>query len=125
MSETTSSDLAEVPVTVPVLTRGWRMQMALDHGGRSVEYMAMKLGVSRSTVSRWINDGGKRPPRRGDMEIWARECRVPLQWLAPAEGEPEVVQPTEKRLTTKLRAIQGEGRDSTPRLPMLTPVNCP
>lgn len=112
----------EIPVEVPPLTRGWRMQMALTHGHRSVEHMAIKLGVSRSTVSRWINDKGVRQPRQGDMEIWARECRVPLEWLCPPEDGPTLVQVTLPYVPLKLAASTDTPGKSKPLTPMLYAV---
>lgn len=89
-------DGRRAPFGVPELTLGWRLQMALDHGDVSVEDMAVKLGVSRATISRWLHDGWrKRPPRDPDLQVWARVCRVPYGWLigdAPdsVTGEYEV-----------------------------------
>ena len=45
----------------------------------SVEQVAAELGVSRSTVSRWLNDRGT--PSRGYLKLWAMMTRVPIQWL--------------------------------------------
>jgi transcriptional regulator with XRE-family HTH domain len=65
---------------IPELTLGWRMQLAL--GRRiSVEAIAEELGVSRSTVSRWINDRGA-PPRAAYLKMWALRTGVPYEWLA-------------------------------------------
>jgi transcriptional regulator with XRE-family HTH domain len=93
-------DAEEAVVSVPPLTLGWRMQMAMAHGGRSIEHMLIACGVGRSTVSRWIHDKGKRP-RRGDLEIWARECRVPFSWLAP---NPEEMDDFEQFTVPKVRS---------------------
>jgi len=111
-------EVDEIPIVAPEVTLGWRMQMALDHGHRSVEYMALACGVSRSTISRWINDGGKRPPRRGDLEIWARQCRVPLSWLAPSP-ELDGPQPTVGYLARYLAAVRDEPTPSTVRLSLV------
>ncbi len=108
-------DVDEDQVGVPPLTRGWRMQMAMDWGGRSREHMAAVLGVAPSTVSRWLHDQGKRQPRRPDMELWARECRVPIEWLAPNSEDEMVVQPTVPSILPLLSVVDGEGL-TTPRI---------
>lgn len=64
---------------VPDWTVGWRMQRALTHAGLHVEEMADELGVSRSTVSRWVNDKG--PVRPIYLKQWALRCGVPFEWL--------------------------------------------
>lgn len=76
-------------VTVPTWTTGWRMQRALAHAGISVEQMAQELGVSRSTVSRWLNDRGT--PSRGYLTLWAQRTGVPYEWL---NEERTLVPPT-------------------------------
>lgn len=47
--------------SVPDLTLGWRLQMALRQGGVQVQEMADELGIGRSTLGRWINDHGAHP----------------------------------------------------------------
>ncbi len=46
---------------VPALTLGWRLKMSL--GDMAVGDMAVALGVSRATMSRWMADRGS-PPKR-------------------------------------------------------------
>lgn len=74
---------------VPQLTLGWRLKMAL--GDISVQEMAEHLGVTRSTLSRWMSDTGK-PPRRAYVAQWALLTGVPLTWLEtgdhPTNGGP-------------------------------------
>lgn len=65
---------------VPEWTLGWRLQRALSHAGISVNDMARDLGMSRATISRWINDKGA-PPRDIYVKEWALRCRVSYQWL--------------------------------------------
>lgn len=119
MSEAT--EMRETPtLAVPTLTLGWRLQMALDHGDVAVEAIALACGVSRSTVSRWLHDGGKRP-RPGDLEVFARECHVPYRWLAPTDDDLDgFIQPTAANVAPKLRAIEGGNAQTGPRTsPML------
>lgn len=67
-------------LTIPDWTLPWRMQRALAHAGVSVEEMAAELGVTRQTVSRWLNEHGA-PPRIGYLKVWALRCGVPYEWL--------------------------------------------
>src|SRR5260221_14572931 len=71
---------------IPEWTLGWRLNRALAHAGISAADMAEDLGVSRATVSRWINDHGA-PPRVGYVKLWAMRCGVSLEWVLawPAE----------------------------------------
>src|SRR5262245_23404953 len=68
---------------VPEWTLGWRLRLSLDHASVAVEQMADELGVSRSTVSRWLNDRGT--PSRGYLTLWAQRTRVPRSWLTTGQ----------------------------------------
>lgn len=105
----------ELPtIVIPPLTLGWRLQMAMRQSGHSIEYMAARCGVSRSTISRWINDAGKRPPRRGDLQIFATECRVPESWLTECLGGGGPDHLTDQYFTPFLRLIDCGGAKSPP-----------
>lgn len=107
----------EAQIAIPALTLGWRMQMAMAHANRTREYMALKCGVAASTISRWLHDGGVRPPRRGDLEIWARECRVPRDWLESSQerdGDPAAGQPTVTRDSWNPVLHHGDGNLDAP-----------
>lgn len=69
---------------IPRLTLRWRLAMALDKSGLSVEAMAQQLGVNRRTVSRWINDD-EAPMRRVYKLQWALITGVPIEWLESGE----------------------------------------
>lgn len=73
---------------IPAWTLGWRLQRALAHAGISVQGMANELDVSRSTISRWINDNGT-PPRSGFVKLWALRTGVPYEWLAEGVERPD------------------------------------
>lgn len=75
-------------ITAPEWTLGWRLLRSLAHAGISIEGMAAELGVSRSTVSRWINEHGG-PPRLVYLKEWAARTGVPLEWLR--EGQVQAV----------------------------------
>lgn len=100
--------LEERPVGIPPLTRGWRMQMAMEWAGLSRDDMAHALGVAPTTITRWTHDQGVRQPRRPDMEVWARVCRVPIEWLAPSSDEEMPEQPTVPNLHAYLGDASGE-----------------
>jgi transcriptional regulator with XRE-family HTH domain len=76
---------------VPPITLGWRLKIALSHGGIKAEHMADALDVSRQTVSRWMSDKGA-PPKRVYLKEWAEATGVPLQWLETG-AEPCITPP--------------------------------
>ncbi|MHB1877561.1 MAG: helix-turn-helix domain-containing protein [Streptosporangiaceae bacterium] len=65
---------------VPEWDLGWRLRRSMAHAGLTTEEMAQELGVSRSTVSGWLNTRGAQP-RIGYLKVWALRCGVPLEWL--------------------------------------------
>lgn len=79
MSQTTDSG------QIPEWTLPWRLQRSLAHADVSIDQMAEELGVSRQTVSRWLNEHGQ--PRVGYLKLWAMRTGVPLGWLQA--GGPE------------------------------------
>jgi transcriptional regulator with XRE-family HTH domain len=68
---------------IPDWTVGWRIQRALDFAGVKVEDLAEELGVSRSTISRWMHDGG--PVRAIYLKTIALRTGVPYEWLRDGE----------------------------------------
>ncbi len=68
------------PAVVPDWTLGWRMKRALSHAGIKAEDMADELGVTRQTISRWVNDVGA-PPRSLYVKEWALRTGVDYSWL--------------------------------------------
>jgi DNA-binding transcriptional regulator YiaG len=56
-----------------------RMRKALRVASIEVRDMADYLGVSRSSVSNWIN--GRIRPSKQTMRLWALRCGVPMAWL--------------------------------------------
>lgn len=71
----------QTPNQVPEWTLGWRLQRALAHAGISAEEMGESLGVTRSTVSRWMHDRGG-PPRKIYVRHWAMRTGVSYEWLS-------------------------------------------
>jgi transcriptional regulator with XRE-family HTH domain len=65
---------------IPEWTLGWRLKRALGYAEISVEEMADYLGLSRTMLSRFLNDRGS-PPRIGYVRLWSERTGVSLQWL--------------------------------------------
>ena len=73
------------PTDIPEWTLGWRLQRSLAHGGVSIDDMAAELGVSRQSISRWLN--ARAVPRIGYLKLWALKTGVPLDWLISGESD--------------------------------------
>lgn len=103
----------------PEFTLGWRMRLALETGGLSVNEMAERLGYSRSNISRWLND--EKPPRPAILDSWAQHTQVDRTWLEsggdtsptpPGPGKPASDKLT--RLTERKRS-RSQGHAQTTR----------
>lgn len=68
-------------VAIPPETLCWRLKRALAWAGLTGDQMANRLGVTRQTISRWMNDEEGAPPRAIYLKEWALVCRVPVDWL--------------------------------------------
>ncbi|NNG77804.1 helix-turn-helix transcriptional regulator [Brevibacterium luteolum] len=64
-------------------TRGDRLAKSLSAAGLSSQEMAQHLGVSRNTISNWLND--RTSPRRAELILWAMRTQVPLEWIETGE----------------------------------------
>lgn len=73
---------------VPDWTIGWRLQRALAHAGIQAGDIAVELGVSRATVSRWLNDKGDTPLRWAYIDRWSELTGVPAVWLCHGDISP-------------------------------------
>jgi transcriptional regulator with XRE-family HTH domain len=71
------------PVTVPEWDVADRLRKALRVAGIGVAEMADYLGVSRTSVSNWIN--GRVQPSVQTLRLWALRCGVPYPWLLAGE----------------------------------------
>lgn len=80
------TDMSENPdfAVVPAVTLGWRLQIAMDHGGLKHKDLMDRFEVSRETVSRWCRDVG-RPPKKHVLNEIAVMCRVSARWLITGE----------------------------------------
>ena len=74
--------------SIPNLTLGWRLRMSLDYANISVQQMANQLGVSRTTLSRWMADKGERP-KRAYLSQWALSTGVPFEWISTGQAPPD------------------------------------
>lgn len=107
-----TTDLIHGGGQIPALTLGWRMQMALRHGGVSTREMAEELGVTRETCSRWAHDKGA-PPRAAFVKMWALRTGVPYRWIA--FGEAESPRPSDSDGGSTGEATLCARRDSNPQ----------
>jgi transcriptional regulator with XRE-family HTH domain len=71
------------------------MRKALREADLGVQEMADYLGVTRSTVSTWIN--GRIPPSTQTLRLWALRTHVSYEWLAGDETGPRPGLPTTAR----------------------------
>ena len=60
-----------------------RLNKALDVSGVSSTEMAEYLGVSRNTISNYIN--GRTVPKTQTLRLWAMRTGAPLEWLQTGE----------------------------------------
>ena len=70
----------------PALLRfdlGDRLRRSLRITDIGVAEIAEELGVSRVTVSKWLN--GRAEPSRATMMAWSMATGVPLRWLLTGE----------------------------------------
>ena len=56
-----------------------RMRKAIEVADVPIVTMADELGVSRETISRWLN--GRTKPSRATLRVWALRTGVPFEWL--------------------------------------------
>lgn len=87
---------------VPEFDLADRMRKALRQSGVGALEMADYLGVSRNTVSNWIN--GRVPPGKQSIRLWAMKTGVPYEWLHDGvSSSPSPSGPTTPRY--RLRAF--------------------
>lgn len=74
---------------VPEFDLADRMRKALRIAGLTVQEMADYLGVTRTTVSNWIN--GHVPPSKQTQRLWAMRSGVDFDWLVTGENPHQAV----------------------------------
>lgn len=77
--------------TIPPLTLGWRLQMAMKHADLNALDMAREMEVGRDTVARWLHD--ETIPHRLFLQAWADRCGVSYEWLTD-DSDPKVARGT-------------------------------
>lgn len=70
---------------IPTWDTADRMKKALREADLGVQEIAEYLGVSRNTVSTWIN--GRIEPSKQTLRLWAMKTGVPFDWLTD-EADP-------------------------------------
>jgi transcriptional regulator with XRE-family HTH domain len=73
--------------TVPEWTVGDRLRKARESAGIGVAEMALRLGVSRNTITNYEHD--HRAPSLRALREWSAITGVPISWLIEGD-EPEV-----------------------------------
>lgn len=79
---------ASIVSTIPQWTLGDRLRKAREHAGMEQGELAVRIGISRGTVSNYELGRGTRPPKVVVLRAWAYECGVPYEWLTA--GAPAV-----------------------------------
>jgi len=72
---------------VPEFDRADRMRKALRQSDTGSQEMADYLGVSRNSVSNWIN--GRTTPGLPVLRSWAHRTGVSLGWLVTGDADAE------------------------------------
>lgn len=73
------SEQPATPLAIPEWDLADRMRKALRHADVGVAQMATYLGVTRGTISTWIN--GRIHPSTQTIRLWALRTGVPFEWL--------------------------------------------
>lgn len=64
-----------------------RLARALEWGQVSREEMAVEVGVGVTTIRNYLR--GSTLPTRATVEVWARRCGVPFDWLLHGDADDE------------------------------------
>ena len=77
----------QTAMAVPTWTLGDRLRKAREFAGLEQGELAVRIGVSRGTVSNYELNRGQRPPKRLVVRAWAEITGVPLDWIEAADTE--------------------------------------
>jgi len=113
----TLSYMTQSPVSadVPTWTIGDRLGKALNHAGISVGEMATYLGLSRNSVSAYINDRAE--PKRQTLLLWAMRTGVALEWLETGEHESGPTPPDGAQASDAVAKLVDQKRGRSGRRP--------
>ncbi len=67
------------------------VRKALEHSDMSAQEFADAMGVSRNTVSRWLN--GRGTPSKAQLMAISIVTNVSLEWLMQGMARPEGLEP--------------------------------
>jgi len=82
---------------VPSWRMADRIRRSLDHADIGVSELADELGVSRNTISNWVN--GRHAPRPRDLRAVARVCGVDPGWLERGAENDELAKLRTEKLS--------------------------
>ena len=90
----------------PIIIKDRIVELMKEHGDNQVT-LAKKIGISKSSVSKWFKDPGN-CLRTGNLMAIAKLYNVNIQWLLGYEGEPKEPETPEhvshrSRINDKLR----------------------
>jgi transcriptional regulator with XRE-family HTH domain len=74
--------------TVPQWTLGDRLRKARESAGIGVAEMALRIGVSRNTITNYEHD--HRAPSVNALREWAQITGTPPSWLLGIDTESEI-----------------------------------
>lgn len=111
MTTTTLRDLtsryAPDELRIPEFDLADRLRKSMDLANMSVSGMGEAFGVTRDTVSRWIN--GRTKPSAAVLHLWAIGCGVDQQWLETGVPSAEAIALVEARKTAQAANPEVDG----------------
>lgn len=72
-------------ISIPSFTLGDRLAKAREHAGIGVAELAVRLGVSRTSISNY--EHGRTAPPLDVVLDYAKETNVPLTWIIAADAD--------------------------------------
>ena len=103
---------AEWRATFITLRMPERMRRCMDVTGVQIAEVAEVLGVSRATVSNWLN--GHTKPKTRQLQRWAQHFSVPLSWLTDGVWPEDWTPDMERPVTPMEEYLSKRGYSGTP-----------
>jgi len=98
-------DVSTIPLEWDVADR---MRKSLRASGVGVQDMADYLGMSRNSISNWIN--GRAVPDHRTLLLWSMKTGAPLSWLEHGDEAPVVrrqgLEPRTRCLSARARHLR-------------------